>query len=129
MSVLGRLAAGEVVEVEAVGGSMFPLIRDGDRVVVEPIAGAYRDGDIVLVANAGRWILHRIVDVSDEGVITCGDNKAANDPPVSPAHVVGRATHVLHGPLRLPLRWPPRVVRAWSRLRPYQLALLERITR
>ena len=129
MSVLARLGAGETVEIEAEGGSMFPLIRNGDRVLIEPVAGEYEDGDIVLMANGGRWVLHRIVERTDDGVITRGDNQAACDPPVSMAHLVGRATHVLHGPVRLPLRWSPRVLRAWSRLRPYQLALMERIER
>ncbi|MFT6398271.1 MAG: signal peptidase I, partial [Bradymonadia bacterium] len=82
MSQLAKLAAGTTIEVDAEGGSMFPLIRNGDSVLVRPIDRKLRVGDVVLLVLDGRWILHRIVELTAVTVRTQGDNQAQADHPV-----------------------------------------------
>jgi signal peptidase I len=117
VSPLAQLAEGQAIEIEAEGGSMFPVIRNGDRVRVEPIETPVGRGDVVLVVINGAWVLHRVVDVSETGVITQGDNQPHPDPPVTLAHAVGRATHA-RGRITVPLRWPRPLTRLWLAARP-----------
>lgn len=55
------LNGGCAVEFKGRGSSMTPLIKSGDRVRVEPLAGRQlKVGDIVLAKVAGRLYLHKI---------------------------------------------------------------------
>lgn len=72
------------------GVSMSPLLRPGDRVLVD-LARAWACGDVVVVGAHRRLVVHRIVAVAGDGacVITKGDAVSHCDRPVNSAAIVG----------------------------------------
>jgi signal peptidase len=80
-------------------GSMEPGISPGDLVVSRAL-GSYSEGDVVTyLTETGSSVTHRVVAVSDEGLLTTrGDANNADDSlPVDPANVVGAVVLVVPG--------------------------------
>ncbi len=117
-SALADLALGNVVEIDAEGGSMFPLIRDGDRVTVQPLKREPRIGDVVLAVIAGRWVLHRVIAVRGAEWVTRGDYRLRPDPPIRRAQIVGLAVRTQRRGRTIGLDWPQGAARAWARVAP-----------
>jgi signal peptidase I len=94
------LTRGEVLRFRARGGSMYPSIKNGDLVEVEPIqTSGVRLGDLVLCRYGGsRAVVHRVIRTStQEGVIvlvTKGDSAPLPDRPVLPEQVLGRVVAI-----------------------------------
>lgn len=90
------------------GASMYPTLRRGDILVVEPRPEkALRRGDTIVFGKFGRpqAVVHRIVDFCNEFVITRGDNNATCDSEtVSYAEIVGVVTTVERSGKRARLR-------------------------
>jgi len=90
------LADGKIVRFEAGGDSMYPVIRSGDRLLVEPAdARTLRRGDVVLARLERGLTAHRIVRVELRGdavasITMRGDNCPADDPPFPPDQLLGR---------------------------------------
>jgi signal peptidase len=82
------------------GFSMYPTIRDGEAVTVEPInAHKVRRGDILLYRTERRVIAHRVVGVVEgtnaKRVFTLrGDSLSSCDAPVNQEQVLGRVVSV-----------------------------------
>jgi len=60
------------------GTSMHPFIKHGDTVIIQP-AVSLKIGDVVLARNQQRLILHRIIRITGDGVITRGDACLCDD--------------------------------------------------
>jgi hypothetical protein len=90
------VAAGGEMWVSGAGGSMHPTIRHLDPVLVAPVARRVRRGEVVLVPLGSRLMLHRVVDVQGDIVLTRGDARQRNDAPVPREDVVARAVAVRH---------------------------------
>jgi signal peptidase I len=79
---------------------MYPTIRDGEAVTVEPIeAREAKIGDIVLYQTERGVIAHRVVGIEDEEnadrvLILRGDSLATCDAPVRAEQVLGRVIAV-----------------------------------
>lgn len=92
------------------GASMEPTFRPGDGYVVIRPLFPIRPGDIVVyrpVVLPTEYVVHRVVEVGREGLITRGDAQAAADqrlgePPVAPERVVGVVVGWGGRPLRIP---------------------------
>ncbi|OGP72718.1 MAG: hypothetical protein A2Y80_10385 [Deltaproteobacteria bacterium RBG_13_58_19] len=84
------LSRGWSMRCRLLGKSMFPNLRPGDLVQVEP-GETCRLGDIVLVNQGEHWVMHRVVAKSKGLIITKGDATAHLDPPVTPPEILGRA--------------------------------------
>ena len=94
-----HLAAGRALTLRAEGHSMWPLIQDGELVVVRPLERALAVGDVVLVVHAARLVLHRVVRLAPEGVVTKGDSVARVDGLIALGDVLGalpRSSPVFH---------------------------------
>lgn len=78
------------------GDSMAPIIESGTLVVVQP-EEQYFPGDIVAFVNEdGLNVVHRLVEQTDEGFVTKGDNNPRRDKNiVTFDDVVGRALFVV----------------------------------
>ncbi len=82
------------LEVSVQGNSMEPTLIAGDRVTIEPATVAeLRHGDIVLMRDGARGVLHRYCGRDAAGhLLTRGDNRRYDDTPWPPTALVGRAT-------------------------------------
>ena len=71
---------------------MAPALQDGDQVMIVPAdPDKLRPGEIVTYVDAGNQIItHRVVRVEGTVVITKGDNRDQDDPPVSFGRVLGK---------------------------------------
>ncbi|HEY6770580.1 MAG TPA: hypothetical protein VI386_38035, partial [Candidatus Sulfotelmatobacter sp.] len=82
------------VRFQARGGSMSPVIRDGEIVRVTPvIVSKLRKDDIVLTKSHNGFRLHRLVlaDLDSDTFITRGDCGQENDAPVRGNQILGIA--------------------------------------
>ncbi|WP_278975085.1 signal peptidase I [Nitrosopumilus sp.] len=87
---------GDTTYIMLVGNSMYPVIESGTFVVLKQ-EQQYFLGDIIGFVNEdNKNVVHRIVEQTDEGFITKGDNNKKNDPGVIPVDkVVGRSIFVI----------------------------------
>ena len=106
------------------GGSMRPTIRDGDTVTVSPLAGIPpMVGEVAAFKHphSGRLFVHRVIERTEDGVETRGDNLNIPDPPVPSRSVLGVVSGVeRNGRSR---SWPKRGSDRWSRLRLHQILI------
>lgn len=84
-----QLGAGRPLATVAAGQSMWPLVRDGQRVTILPLDRPPRVGDVVLLELGRRLVLHRVVRQEGDAVVTKGDAVAWADPPVTAASLLG----------------------------------------
>lgn len=87
------------------GGSMKPILRDGDGLTVEPYGcGKRRVGDIVVFYDPedDQKIIHRIVSIRKEGIRTRGDHNARMDPWIlEPGEIIGKVGFAWRGNRRI----------------------------
>ncbi|MGE5138131.1 MAG: signal peptidase I [Rudaea sp.] len=106
--IRGHLDKGVAVRFTVASGSMRPLLRPGDTIIVraEP-ADRVRPGDVLLLRAPDGWLVHRLVDrrkSSGETVfITKGDNTPVADEEWRPGTQVAVATGVALPSLSLDL--------------------------
>ena len=76
-----QLEKGGRATLTVTGVSMYPMLRNCvDKVVLIPITGRQKKGDIIFYRrDNGQYILHRIISVTQEGYICCGDNQSAKE--------------------------------------------------
>lgn len=70
-------------------GSMEPALSTGDLLVVRQ-EEAYAQGDIVVYQSGRMAVVHRIMTIDGETVITKGDANTASDEPISIAAIKGK---------------------------------------
>lgn len=92
--IIERIAAGQSVELSPRGRSMLPMLREGvDSVTLSPAPNRLSKYDIPLYRRSdGSYILHRVVDVSDEGYTMCGDNQYRFEKGISHSQIVAIVT-------------------------------------
>jgi len=71
------------------GNSMSPFIKSGERVEIER-ADRIRIGDVVLLKMKNDFLLHRVIFVFRNFVITKGDRSPLIDPPSQKKNVLGK---------------------------------------
>lgn len=82
---------GEVM-ITITGDSMLPMLRHRrDKVwLVSPRGKRLKKYDLPLfVREGGKYILHRIVAVKEDGYVVIGDNQCVKEYPVRPSQVLG----------------------------------------
>lgn len=73
-----------------VGFSMYPLIREREDILHIKKSDAYRRGDIILYkTDLGKYVLHRILKIKGDSIITAGDYNYFKDSPISKDNVLG----------------------------------------
>jgi signal peptidase I len=101
------LSKGKRLRFRARGGSMYPSIKNGDLVEVQPVQpSALRRGDLVLYHSGGnRLVVHRVMSKSirsDAAVlVTKGDSVRVPDSPVHQEEVLGRVVAIYKGGRRV----------------------------
>ena len=78
------------------GASMLPFILGGKESVVLTRPGTIRQGDVVLARIDGQhFVLHRVMEVSEDRVELMGDGNIAGREVCTPADVLARADEVV----------------------------------
>ncbi len=121
------LRVGNKLHIRAQGWSMYPFIKHGDIIEVEPVEiSATQVGDVVLCRyGAGRLVAHRVVGVNREdggvALVVKGDWTPRADPLVYPEQVLGRVVAVERGDKRTKLSsGTQRLVGIlWARISPH----------
>ena len=93
---LSLLAEGKTIRIKAHGYSMYPAIRPGSLILIEPLKlkGNPVPGEIVALKRDAGMVVHRLVKKEiKNGVIyfiTRGDSNAITDNPVTIDKIAGR---------------------------------------
>jgi signal peptidase I len=92
------LAHGALIRVKGRGGSMFPFVRTGDVLLIEPKkAEELKIGDLVLYRrrSSGPHVMHRLIKRMPSGILILkGDSLRHFDPPVPAGQVLGRVISI-----------------------------------
>ena len=93
---LTLLAEGKTIRIKAHGYSMYPNIRPGSLVLIEPIRlkGPPVPGEIVAIVRDNGLIIHRLMKIVVRNnvnfFIARGDSNAMSDNPVKLDKIAGR---------------------------------------
>jgi signal peptidase I len=93
---LTLLSEGKTIRIKAHGYSMYPCIKPGSLVLIEPIhlKGAPVPGEIIAITRENGMILHRLIKIVVKNNITSyiarGDGNAFADDPVKIDKIAGR---------------------------------------
>lgn len=93
---LNLLAEGKSIRIKAHGYSMYPCIKPGSLVLIEPliIKGKPVAGEIIAIRRESGLIVHRLSRVIVKNGVTSyiarGDSNAYADNPVKSGKIVGR---------------------------------------
>jgi signal peptidase len=92
------LSRGTTVHFRPTGRSMYPSIREGELITVEPVAASdVKLADIVLYRSERGLIAHRVVEIAsrDSQVFRLrGDASLSCDQPVEAEQILGRVVSV-----------------------------------
>ena len=74
-----------------VGSSMRPMLKERkNTVVIEKLKGKPKENDVVLYQrDCGKYVLHRVIKVKDNGYIIRGDNCIHNEYDIKDRHIFG----------------------------------------
>lgn len=92
------LSEGKSIRIKAHGYSMYPAIKPGSLVLIEPIQlkGAPRAGEIIAIKRETGLVVHRLVKTEARSGVTWyiarGDSNAYADNPVRIEKIAGRIT-------------------------------------
>ena len=72
------------------GDSMNPMLVEGrDRVIIVPPIFPLKKYDIPVYRKMGHYTMHRIVKVTKNGYIICGDNRGCLEKNVKASDIIG----------------------------------------
>ncbi|MEM2594464.1 MAG: signal peptidase I [Sulfolobales archaeon] len=87
------------------GTSMEPTLQSGDLVIVIKRVST-KDisvGDVIVYRRSGTLIIHRVLRVEDDTLITKGDNNWLPDPPIRFQAVIGKVLELGGNVVKVPL--------------------------
>ena len=74
-----------------VGYSMYPLIKQREDILHIIKTDDYKRGDIILFkSNVDHYVLHRILKIKKDKIITAGDYNYFKDQPITREQVLGK---------------------------------------
>lgn len=75
-------------------GSMEPELSVDDLIVVKEHE-QYGVNDVVVFLSQGSLVVHRIIEITEDGIITKGDANNTPDDPISPESIKGKVVYAL----------------------------------
>ena len=93
---LTLLSEGKTIRIKAHGYSMYPCIKPGSLILIEPlnIKGMPHPGEIIAVKREAGLIVHRLSGIINQNGVTLyiarGDSNAYPDKPVKIDKIAGR---------------------------------------
>ena len=90
LSISKALEAGGIISINPKGMSMFPFVKDTDTVIIKRPTETIKKYDCILFFERENvYVLHRVVKLKGDVVITAGDNNLHDDAPINVKGVVG----------------------------------------
>ncbi len=80
---------GDYYVFEVKTGSMQDTLKIGDLILVKK-ESPIRENDIITYQEKNIYITHRVVEISDENIITKGDSNNVEDAPITKTQIVGK---------------------------------------
>ena len=71
---------------------MYPTIYDGDFLIVKQNFEK-KCGDVVCFVSDNKQIVHRIIEIKNDSVITKGDNNKYEDAAVKECQIIGKVVY------------------------------------
>ena len=69
---------------------MYPMLRNRrDTIVIKPVKNRLKKYDVPLYRRGDKYVLHRIVKVTSEGYVICGDNCLYKEYEVKDKDIIG----------------------------------------
>ena len=85
------LRSGQSIRVQVGGNSMFPYIKKGEVIEIQPITiEKIKIGDVVVFHHTGKLIAHRVLKIKPDSLLTKGDSRSKFDPPVLAKNLLGK---------------------------------------
>lgn len=90
------LSEGKTIRIKAHGYSMYPCIKPGSLILIEPVSnkGLPRQGEIIAIRRENGLVVHRLTKiVRKNGILyylARGDSNAFIDDPVTIDKIIGR---------------------------------------
>jgi len=99
-TALKMLSEGNAVSVTAGGYSMWPAIKPGDKVIIEPLnASTPETGDVIALIRDGGLVIHRITGIVDDNghfsFRTRGDASLVPDPCSDESEIAGTIKEII----------------------------------
>lgn len=129
------LAEGKTIRIKAHGYSMYPCIRPGAVILIEPlkIKGKPVPGEIIAVKRESGLIVHRLVKIINKDgtdhFIARGDSNAMADDPVKIDKIAGRVTGAEIGGVMADVRINKKPAWVLNRIRVIWIILQGKIIR
>ena len=78
-----------------VGYSMYPLIKQREDILRIVKTDTFKKGDIILYkSNVDHYVLHRILKIKKDKIITAGDHNYRKDQPITKEQVLGKLVSI-----------------------------------
>ena len=78
-----------------VGYSMYPLIKEREDILRIVKSDAFKKGDIILFkSEIDHYVLHRILKIKKDKIITAGDHNPRKDKPINQEQVLGKLVSI-----------------------------------
>ena len=78
-----------------VGYSMYPLIKQREDILRIVKTDTFKKGDIILYkSNVDHYVLHRILKIKKDKIITAGDHNPRKDKPITREQVLGKLVSI-----------------------------------
>jgi len=90
------LSEGKTIRIKAHGYSMYPCIKPGSQILIEPLSvkGMPRQGEIIAIRRESGLIVHRLSKIETKNGVTWyiarGDSNAYPDNPIKINKIAGR---------------------------------------
>jgi signal peptidase I len=133
---LTLLSEGKTIRIKAHGYSMYPSIKPGSLILIEPlkINGLPRQGEIIAIKRESGLIVHRLIKIINKNGVTSyiarGDSNAYADNPVKIEKIAGRivrAESTGENPVPADIRINPKPNYIINRIRVIVLLLTKKI--
>jgi signal peptidase I len=133
---LTLLSEGKTIRIKAHGFSMYPCIKPGSLILIEPInmKGEPVPGEIIAIKREKGLVVHRMIkSISINGIrkfIARGDSNAFADNPVNITDIAGRivgAETTGENPVRADIRINPNPKYFFNRIRVIGLLIWKKI--
>lgn len=115
IAVLTLTLTGTLTLAVVEGKSMEPLLWTGDVVVVYK-SSEIRVGDVVIYESRGSYVIHRVIEVCDNGYLIKGDNNPIYDGCIPKELIVGKVLSIGNSVIKIPgVGYLTLLMRGWTK--------------